>query len=105
MDRVIKIGSKLKDDNSYSKATEKLFHRTIKKVTEDIDSMKFNTGIASLMILMNELDKVDYITKKDYRTLLLLNPSAPHITEELNELYSLVNPFVNQSGLPTEKTC
>lgn len=101
LDRVIKIGSKLKDDNSYSKTTEKLFHRTIKKVTEDIDSMKFNTGIASLMILMNELDKVDYITKKDYRTLLLLlNPSAPHITEELNELYSLGKPLC-ESEWPT----
>lgn len=98
LDRVIRTGEKLNDSNEYSKNTEKLFHRTIKKVTDDIDSMKFNTAIASLMILMNELDKEDSVSKKDYRTLLLLlNPTAPHITEELNEMYSLGAPLCESS--------
>ena len=101
LDRVIKIGDKLTGDTGFSKNTEKLFHRTIKKVTEDIDSLKFNTAIASLMILMNELDKQDHISKKDYRTLLLLlNPTAPHITEELNEVYGLGKPLCD-SEWPT----
>ena len=65
-------------------------NKTIKKVTTDLDTLKYNTAVSSLMILLNELEKLDNITTKDYRTLLLLlNPMAPHITEELNEKYDL----------------
>lgn len=94
IDRVIRIGEKLNDSNNYSKETEKLMHRTIKKVTEDMDNLKFNTAISALMILMNELEKLSQISEKDYRTLLhIFNPIAPHITEELNENYALGNPL------------
>ena len=70
-------------------ATEKLepsFHRTIKKVTEDIDGMKFNTAIAALMTLLNEITDVGSLTKDEFVTFItLLNPFAPHLTEELWE--------------------
>ena len=88
LDRVVRIGEKVVDGENYS--LEKLTHQTIKKVTEDIDNMKFNTAVSSLMILLNEFEKLDSITKADYRVfLLLLNPVAPHITEEMNEKYNL----------------
>ena len=52
--------------------------------------MKYNTAVSALMILTNELDKKEHISKKDYKTLLLLlNPIAPHVTEELNEICEL----------------
>ena len=88
LDRVVRIGEKVVEGDNYS--LEKLTHQTIKKVTEDIDNMKFNTAVSSLMILLNEYEKLDSITKADYRVfLVLLNPVAPHITEELNEKYNL----------------
>ena len=62
-------------------------HKTIKKVTDDIENLKFNTAIAALMALLNEFEAQEYITKDEYKTfLLLLNPFAPHITEELWEV-------------------
>lgn len=101
IDRVIRLGEKVVEGNEYNKTTEKLMHRTIKKVTEDMDSLKFNTAVAALMILMNELEPLKEITKKDYRTLLhIFNPIAPHITEELNEVYSLGKPLC-ESSWPT----
>ena len=90
LDRVERIGTKLVSGNNYSPTLEVLINKTIKKVSEDLDTLKYNTAISSLMILLNEMEKQDNITKKDYRTfLLLLNPMAPHITEELNEIYQL----------------
>lgn len=66
--------------------SERLVHKTIKKVTEDVEQMKFNTAIAAMMILVNELTKQDYLLPPTYCVLLqLLNPFAPHITEELWE--------------------
>ena len=90
IDRIVRIGEKLNDDDKYSKELETLINQTIKKVTEDYDTMKFNTVVSALMILLNEFEKKDSITKADYRVfLILLNPIAPHITEELNEKYNL----------------
>ncbi len=90
IDRVVRVGGKVTDKVGYSKNLESLIHKTIKKVTEDIDSMKFNTAVSSLMILLNKFEEEKEITKDDYRTfLILLNPIAPHITEELNEKYKL----------------
>lgn len=86
LDRIEKLREKLVDGNGHTAKLEKIFHKTIKKVTEDIDSMKFNTAIAQLMILMNEIDEVEAISRHDYRILLhLLNPFCPHMTEEINE--------------------
>lgn len=98
LDRVARIGEKVNDSLEYSKEIEKDIHKTIKKVTEDIDGLKFNTAVSSLMILLNKMEKMDSISKLDYRTyLMLLNPFAPHITEELNEMYKLGNPICESS--------
>ena len=105
LDRIYKLGEKLNDKDGYTNET--LIHQTIKKVTEDLSNLKFNTAVSSLMILTNDLDKNETITKNDYKTLLtLLNPIAPHITEELNEKYALGKPIC-ESAWPTfdeEKT-
>lgn len=88
LEKVYKLGAKLNEKTT--SANEMIIHKTIKKVTEDLSNLKFNTAVSSLMILTNELDKQESITKNDYRTLLiLLNPIAPHLTEELNEMYAL----------------
>ena len=90
IDRIIKLGEKLNGSLEFSKNTEILFNQTIKKVTEDLENIKYNTAVSALMILLNELERQQEISNKDYRTLLLLlNPMAPHITEELNEKYNL----------------
>ena len=92
MDRVWNAGKKLNDKEGYT--NESLVHKTIKKVTNDIKSMKFNTAISALMILQNDYDDKESITKDDLRVLLhLLNPFAPHITEEINEKYKLGKPL------------
>ena len=89
-----KIQDKLVDGNEYSKALETIIHKTIKKVSADIETMKYNTAIAALMTLLNEFEEQNSITKADLRTfLLLLNPFAPHITEEINELQHLGEPI------------
>ena len=90
LDRVYKIKDKLNNSDSYTKSIEIKINQTIKKVSLDIDNMKYNTAVSSLMILLNEMEKLDTISKKDYRTFLhLLNPICPHITEELNEICKL----------------
>ena len=90
LERIIKLGNKLNGSLEYGKNTEILMNQTIKKVTEDLENIKYNTAVSALMILLNELERQDEISNKDYRTLLLLlNPIAPHITEELNEEYKL----------------
>lgn len=84
LDRIWALQAMVKGGES---KLESSFHKTIKKVTEDIESLKFNTAIAALMSLLNEIYDAGSITKADYKTLLLLvNPFAPHITEELWEL-------------------
>ena len=90
--RVERIGEKLNNKTGFT--NEVLVNKTIKKVTEDNLSMKYNTAISALMIMLNEYEKYDSITKDDYKVLLtLLNPDAPHITEELNQLYNLGKPI------------
>lgn len=84
INRVVALEESLVDGNEYSKDLEVAFHTAIKKVSLDIDNIKFNTAISALMILLNEINKVGKINKFEYKTLLtLLNPFAPHITEEI----------------------
>ena len=105
LDRIYRLGEKVIDKDTYSKEVEILMNQTIKKVSEDLTNVKYNTAISALMILLNELEKLDSVTKKDYRTLLhLLNPIAPHITEELNEKYKLGNMFTQSSWLTYDET-
>lgn len=64
-----------------------LLHKTIKKVSEDIEEMRFNTAISALMILANEMERAEFVTREDFETfLILLSPFAPHIAEELWQL-------------------
>ena len=94
LDRVERLGNKVIEGLKYTKSIEILMNQTIKKVSEDLDNLKYNTAVSSLMILVNALEDCENITTKDYRTLLLLlNPMAPHISEELNELYKLGEPL------------
>jgi len=87
LDRVWKLKDMLTDDENYSKALEIKMHQTIKKVSSDYESMKYNTAIAAMMGLVNEFYKAGSVTRGELKTLLLLlNPVAPHITEELWEL-------------------
>ncbi len=86
LERVDGIYSLLTDGDDFSPALEKSFHKTIKKVSEDIEDLKFNTAIAAMMSLINEIYAAGKITRKDLKTfLLLLNPFAPHLTEEIWE--------------------
>ena len=87
VERIWNLQNNLNDEPGHSKALEKALNKTIKKVTEDIEEMKFNTAIAAMMSLLNEADKAGSISKEDYKTIInLLNPFAPHITEELWEM-------------------
>ena len=103
LDRVWKIGEKLNDKQGYQ--NEVLVNQTIKKVSDDIENIKYNTAVSALMILLNNYEDEESITKDEYRTLLhLLNPFAPHITEELNEKYSLGKPLCESSWPKYDET-
>ena len=84
LDRVWKLKDTVKAGSAYSEALEAKMHQTIKKVSHDYESLKFNTAIAALMTLFNEVNQLGTINEAEMKTfLILLNPVAPHITEEL----------------------
>jgi leucyl-tRNA synthetase len=93
LERVWKIHQNMKLQNSKDKksraeyaasSVESVLHKTIKKVGEDVENMSFNTAVSSMMILVNEMDKVDYIKESDFKSFLqILAPFAPHMTEEI----------------------
>lgn len=86
LDRVWQMQEILTDENEYSKEFESMIHKAIKKVTNDIEEMKFNTSVATFMTMVNEFTKSKKITRAEYKTFLqLLNPFAPHMTEEIWE--------------------
>jgi len=90
LDRIVRLKDKVVDGDSYSKEIETIIHQSIKKVTYDLTHMAYNTAVSTLMILLNKYEELEHVTKKDYVLLLtLLNPIAPHITEELNESLGL----------------
>ena len=87
LDRVWKLQDILTDEEGYSKEMETKMHQTIKKVSSDFENLKYNTAIAAMMSLINEFYKVGKVTKGEFKTLItLLNPVAPHMTEELWEI-------------------
>jgi leucyl-tRNA synthetase, eubacterial and mitochondrial family len=97
IDKVIRLKDSLNDNVGFTKDLEKIQNQTIKKVTYDLDNMAYNTAVSSLMILTNAYQDAKSISKEDYRLLLtLLNPIAPHITEELNESIGF-SPIVNST--------
>ena len=84
LDRVWNLQTLLVDGNEYSPKFEKAMHRAIKKVSSDIEEMKFNTAVSTFMTLVNDFYKEKTINKAEFKTFLqLLNPFAPHMTEEL----------------------
>jgi len=84
LDRVWKLQDIVTDGDVYSKDLEVKINQTIKKVSGDFETLKYNTGIAALMALINDFYKAGSITKADLKTFItLLNPVAPHITEEI----------------------
>ena len=86
LERVWKLQDMLIEGDSYRENLETKIHQTIKKVSNDFESLKFNTAIAAMMSLVNDFYKEKSINKAEYATLiLLLNPVAPHMTEELWE--------------------
>ena len=84
LDRIWALQEKLVDGDEYRPELTSLMHKTIKKVSEDIEAMKFNTAVAAMMSLLNEIYDFGSINKAEMKSLLImLNPFAPHITEEM----------------------
>lgn len=100
LDRVWRLQDIVVDGDEYTKELESKIHKTIKKVSEDYESLKYNTAIAALMALLNDFNDHGKITKADFKTyLILLNPVAPHITEELWEIMGFEG-MLNESTWP-----
>lgn len=101
LDRVWKLQEIVTEENNYSEKHLSLMHKTIKKVSLDIDAMKFNTAIAQLMTTINEFYSDGFVTKEELKTFItLLYPIAPHICEEIweNQKYE---GMLNQTSWPT----
>ncbi len=87
LDRVWKLMDIVTEEEGYSKDMEIKMHQTIKKVSNDFENLKFNTAIAAMMALINDFYKKESVTKGELKTLItLLNPVAPHMTEEMWEM-------------------
>ena len=98
VDRIWNLLDIIKDGDEYSAELSSAMHKTIKKVSEDIEAMKFNTAIAALMTLLNQVYSVGSINKAELKSLLLLvNPFAPHVTEEMWEQMSFGGTVTDQS--------
>ena len=102
LNRIWNLQSKVNNTSGYTPSLESIINKTIKKVTHDIETLDYNTAVSALMILLNEMDKETSITKSDYATILqLLNPFAPHITEELWSKYGNTNKLLAYEAWPT----
>ncbi|MBR1458504.1 MAG: leucine--tRNA ligase [Oscillospiraceae bacterium] len=98
LDRVWALQDMLTDGDAYRPELVSGFHKAIKKVSEDIESLKFNTAIATLMALVNDIYATGSINRAEMRTfLLLLNPFAPHLTEEIYETHGFGGVLNEQS--------
>lgn len=98
LDRIWNFSEEVVDGDAFSPELEITMNKTIKKVSEDFETLKFNTAIAAMMSLINEFKRVGRVNRAEFRTLLvLLNPVAPHVTEELWE-------SLNFGGMITDQT-
>lgn len=98
LDRIWNLSEDVIDGDDYSKDLEIIINKTIKKVSEDYETLKFNTAIAAMMSLINDFKRAGHVNKAEYKTLLLLlNPVAPHVSEELWEMMGF-------EGMITEQT-
>ncbi len=101
LDRVWNMQDFLVEGDSYSPEFEKMMHKSIKKISEDIEEMKFNTAVSTFMTMVNEFYKAKKINKAEFKTFLqLLNPFAPHMTEELFEILGETS-TIAQTSWPT----
>ena len=101
LDRVWNMQEMLTNGDEYSPKFEKMMHKAIKKVTSDIEEMKFNTSVATFMTMVNEFYKEKTINKAEYKTFLqLLNPFAPHMTEEIFSILGETK-TINETPWPT----
>lgn len=101
LERVWGLQDIVTDETDYSKELESAFHRTVKKVSEDIETLKMNTAIAALMALLNDIAAKGSLTRDEWQTfLILLNPFAPHITEELWQLAGFEG-MLHEAAWPT----
>ena len=101
LDRVWNMQDFLVEGDIYSPEFEKMMHKAIKKVSSDIEEMKFNTSVATFMTMVNEFYRLKRINKAEFKTFLqLLNPFAPHMTEELYELMGNSTP-ISSTTWPT----
>ena len=106
LDRLWGLQDILTEGESYSDALRSKVHKTIKKVTNDIESMKFNTAIAAMMTLINDIYALGAVNKAELKDLLLiLSPFAPHITSEMFQ--SIYGGYLNEQKWPSydEKLC
>ncbi len=102
IDRIWNLQEILVDGNEFSKELSSSFHKTIKKVTEDIETLKYNTAIAALMTLLNAIYTKGAINKAELKALLLLvNPFAPHVTEEMWEVCGYGKMMAQDGEWPT----
>ena len=102
LDRVWKLQDILTDEEGMSDELKPAVHTTIKKVSEDYEKMKFNTAIAAMMSLVNDIYAYGKITREELSALLLLlNPAAPHITEEIWQIQKLSDKPIYKSEWPT----
>jgi len=100
LDRVWKLQEIATDEKGFSEKHTTLMHKTIKKVSEDYEAMKYNTAIAAMMSFVNDVTSDNYITKDELKTFItLLNPVAPHITEEIWEEMNFGG-MLNQANWP-----
>ncbi len=98
IDRIWNLLELVKDGDEYSEKLSAAMHKTVKKVSDDIEQMKFNTAIAALMTLLNNIYDAGSINKAELKTLLLLvNPFAPHVTEEMWEKMGFGGTVTDQS--------
>lgn len=101
LDRVWRLMDIVEEGSEYSDALIKPIHKTIKKVSSDYENLKFNTAIAAMMSLQNDISKVGKLNKADFKALItLLNPVAPHLTEELWEMLGFEG-MLNETTWPT----
>ena len=97
LDRVWRLQEIVTAEEGYSAKLNSLMHETVKKVSEDYEKMKYNTAIAAMMTLVNEMFQQGSVTRGELRTLLLLlNPVAPHITEEMWQTQGFGDPIHHQ---------
>ena len=102
IDRIWNLQVMLVEGEEYSKELTSNFHKTVKKVSEDIETLKYNTAIAALMTLLNDIYAKGEINKAELKTfLLLVNPFAPHITEEMWEANGFGSMMATDGNWPT----